>query len=447
MPDDAMSTHAAAGTGSADLEHRTADVPPDSGAWRWGMLALLSLAELLGMSLWFTASAVAPQLEARWALDAVQAGWLTTTVQLGFVAGTAFAAILNLADILPARRYMALSALAGALANASLLVAPGFGIALVGRFLVGFFLAGVYPPAMKMVATWFRSARGMAIGTVVGALTVGKAMPYLVSAFHTAGLAFVVLTGSAGAVIAAFLVETGYRGGPYPFERRPFDWKLVGRVLAHRPSRLAIGGYLGHMWELYAGWSALGSYFLYFFAQHGMTGVRLASAAALTAFAAIAAGGLGSVLAGVWADRWGRENIASWAMVVSGTCALTLGWLVRAPAWLAIFVALLWGFSIVADSAQFSALVTEMTPRHAVGTALTLQTSLGFGLTAVSIWLTSEIVQRIGWGPAFSLLAIGPVLGIVAMIRLKNIRLASDTSPAQVGYVTARHKSDPSDVL
>jgi MFS family permease len=394
----------------------------DSGGRRWAMLALLSLAELLGMSLWFTASAVAPQLEARWALDAVQAGWLTTTVQLGFVAGTAFAAILNLADILPARRYMALSALAGALANASLLVAPGFGVALVGRFLVGFFLAGVYPPAMKMVATWFRSARGMAIGTVVGALTVGKATPYLVSAFHTAGLGFVVLTGSAGAVVAAALVEFGYHDGPFPFERRPFDWKLVGRVLGHRPSRLAIGGYLGHMWELYAMWALVSHFFMTYFAARGAPDAHAVVLSGLVGFGAIAMGGPGSVIAGTWADRWGRERVASAAMMASGAIALVIGWLTFLPPAVLVALALVWGFFVVADSAQFSALVTEVTPRHAVGTGLTLQTSLGFGLTAFSIWLTVEVSSRVGWGPAFSMLAVGPVLGIWAMGRLRKAR-------------------------
>ncbi|MEJ2186203.1 MAG: MFS transporter [Gemmatimonadota bacterium] len=307
-----MSTHATAGTDPAAGGPPSGDpAAAESGARRWAMLSLLSLAELLGMSLWFTASAVAPQLEARWALDAVQAGWLTTTVQLGFVAGTAFAAVLNLADILPARRYMALSALAGALANASLLVAPGFAAALVGRFFVGFFLAGVYPPAMKMIATWFRAARGMAIGTVVGALTVGKATPYLVSAFHTAGLGFVVLTGSAGAVVAALLVELGYRDGPFPFERRPFDWKLVGRVLAHRPSRLAIGGYLGHMWELYAMWALVSHFFLQYFIARGDAEAHALLLSGLVGFGAIAIGGAGSVIAGTWADHWGRERVAS----------------------------------------------------------------------------------------------------------------------------------------
>jgi MFS family permease len=209
----------------------------------------------------------------------------------------------------------------------------------------------------------------------------------------------------------------GYRPGPFPFDRRPFSWGLVGEVLRHRPTRLAIFGYLGHMWELYAGWAAWGSFFLAFFTLRG--GPAPVLMAGLSTFSAIAAGGIGSVVAGQWADRLGRERVASWAMAVSGSCALVVGWLIHAPALVVVPLALVWGATIVADSAQFSALVTEVAPSHAVGTALTLQTSLGFALTGGSIWLTFEIATRFGWGPAFALLAVGPAFGIASMIRLR----------------------------
>ncbi len=388
----------------------------------WTMLALLAVAELLGMSLWFTATAVSPQLRSVWELNAGQAGWLTTIVQLWFVAGTALAAILNLADVFPSRRYFAGSALLAALANAGVAWAPGYAAALPLRFLTGFFLAGVYPPAMKMVATWFRAGRGLAIGTIVGALTVGKAMPYLFEAAGGPGYQGVILTASAGCALAALLVLAGYRDGPEPFERRAFSWSLLGTVLRHRETRLATFGYLGHMWELYAGWAALSLYFLDVYAGRGVANVDALSFAALTAFAAIAMGGPGSVLAGVWADRVGRENIAAGAMLISGICAVTLGWLAAAPIPLVVGLALVWGFTIVADSAQFSALVTEVAPRHAVGTALTLQTSLGFLLSAATIWLMIEVQTRAGWGIALSMLALGPLVGITQMLRLRRVR-------------------------
>ncbi len=261
------------------------------------MLALLSLAELLGMSPWFTAAAVAPQLRDQWSLDSAAIGALTAAVQLGFVAGTACAALLNLADIVPSRAYFAGAALLAAAANSALVAAPGFAAALPSRFLTGFFLAGVYPPAMKMVATWFRSYRGLAIGTVVGALTVGKAAPYLVHALRGARLETVVLAATYAAGLAALLVGFLYRDGPHPFPRRTFAWSRVAEVVRHRETRLAIGGYLGHMWELYAMWTWLPAFLAASVAARAGGGARPAPAglADTLAFAAIAAGGLGCV--------------------------------------------------------------------------------------------------------------------------------------------------------
>jgi len=389
------------------------------------ILALLALAELLGMSVWFSASALAPQLREAWSLSAAQGSWLTSAVQLGFVAGTATAALLNLADVVPARTYFALAALAAAACNAALLAAGdvaaaggaghgGYHLALLCRFATGFFLAGVYPPAMKMIATWYRDGRGFAIGTVVGALTVGKATPFLLHGLERAGIASVVLCASAACAAAGLLVFAGYRDGPFAFERRPFAWNLVGTVVRNREVRLATSGYLGHMWELYAMWSWIAAFLA--------TGAGLgARGGDIAGFAAIAVGGAGCVLGGVLADRFGRERLTIWAMAVSGTCAAVIG---LSAGWtpLVLAVALVWGFAVVADSAQFSALVTELAPSHAVGTALTLQTSLGFLLTMASIQLVPRLVDAVGWRWAFVALAVGPMLGIGAMRRMVLVR-------------------------
>ena len=371
------------------------------------------------MSLWFTASAVAPQLQVAWTLSSQQAGWLTTTVQLGFVVGTAVAAVLNLADVFSARPYFAVSALLGAIVNALMVVAPGYETALVLRFLTGFFLAGVYPPAMKMIATWFQSSRGLAIGTIVGALTVGKATPYLTRAVDGTDLHAVVLAASAGALLASLLVGVAYRDGPFPFARRPFSWRLVGAVLQHRPTRLAIGGYLGHMWELYAVWTWIPA-FLAASALAMETGAPSPGWVDVAAFGAIGSGAIGCVLGGWWADRVGRANLVNTAMAVSGACCLTAGFFFGGPFWLLMLIAWIWGFFIVADSAQFSAMVTEVTPGHAVGTALTLQTSIGFLLTMVTIQAVPAMVEVTGWRWAFTLLALGPAVGIVAIQRFRR---------------------------
>lgn len=390
--------------------------PADEHPSRWRMLALLACAELLGMSLWFAGSAIAPQLAARWGLSPSQTAWLTTNVQLGFVCGTALAAVLNLADVIPSKIYFAVAALIGAAANAAVAVSGGFSVALALRFLTGVALAGVYPPAMKMAATWFRARRGAAIGTVVGALTVGKATPYLVHAFPNAGSNAVLFTASFSAVAAAVLVGGFYRDGPFPFLPRPFSWTLMHTVLKRREWRLATGGYLGHMFELYSFWTWIPSFIgASLVLERGVASPELAS---LIAFGTIAVGGLGCVWGGVEADARGRERLVTMAMAMSGACALLTPLLFGRSLWLLSPLSLAWGFFVIADSAQFSTLVTESVPAHAVGTALTIQTSFGYLLTMVSIQLVPPVVGVVGWRWAFPMLASGPAAGIAAIRRL-----------------------------
>jgi MFS family permease len=386
------------------------------------MLLLLAVAELLGMSLWFTASAVAPQIEAAWGLGSGQTAWLTAIVQLGFVTGTAVAALLNLADLVPSRVYFAVAGIAAAAVNAAIILAPGFLSALALRFLTGFFLAGVYPPAMKMVATWFRSARGLAIGTIVGALTVGKAAPYLMSALGERWQE-VILSSSAAAVVGSVLVAFAYRPGPFAFGRATFSWGLVGRVWGHRPTRLAIAGYLGHMWELYAMWTWVPAFLLASAAAARAAGGPAPSdeLVGVLAFGAVAAGGLGCVWGGWAADRIGRGRVVNVAMGISGACAVLVGVFFGLTLWILVPLTWVWGFFVVADSAQFSAMVTEVAPSHAVGTALTLQTSLGFLLTMVTIHGVPALEATVGWRWAFVALALGPALGIVAIHRWQRL--------------------------
>lgn len=392
----------------------------DSHPLRWRALALLAFAELLAMSLWFAGTAVAPLLQARWSLDTAQVGWLTAIVQLGFVVGTALAAVLNLADVVPSRYYVAACATLGAVANALLLLGDRFAFALASRFLTGFFLAGVYPPAMKMAATWFRSRRGLAIGIIVGALTVGKALPFLVKAFAWGDLSPVILGSSLFAVAGAGIVVTAYRDGPYPFASRPFSWGLVGTVVRTPRWRLATGGYLGHMFELYSFWAWIPA----FLTASAAASLEPSSerTLALTAFLVIAFGALGCVWGGVAADRRGRERVITIALAASGSCALLAGVFFGLDLRLTAAMVAVWSFFVIADSAQFSALVTEAVPPHAVGTALTTQTCLGFLLTLISIQLIPPVVARGGWGTAFGMLALGPIAGILAIRSLARRR-------------------------
>ncbi|MEP6618077.1 MAG: MFS transporter [bacterium] len=383
------------------------------------MLALIALAELLGMSVWFAANAVAPQLAIRWSLSQSEAGWLSTAVQLGFVAGTALAALLNLADTLSSRWYFAIAAIAAAGMNGALLLAPNFGWAVACRALTGVCLAGVYPPAMKMAATWFRHRRGLAIGIVVGALTIGKAVPYLIHAIPGAGVTPVVLCASGAALLAALLVGIAYRDGPAPFPKRPFTLALVGVVLRDARYREVLGGYAGHMLELYACWIWLPSFLAASAVARGGAAAASGGRVGVLSFVVLATGAIGCVVGGELADRVGYVRLVVIAMATSGVCALLTPLVFGGPSLLLVPLLVVWSVSVIADSAQFSTLVTRVVAPHAIGTALTLQTSIGFLLTTITIQLVPVVVGYVGWRYAFPMLALGPVFGIVVIRRLQ----------------------------
>lgn len=388
-------------------------------------LAVIASSQLLVLTLWFSASAVAPTLEVEWGLTSGQATWLTLAVQIGFVVGALVSATLNLADIVRARTLFLASALVAAAANALLIILGDspFVEAVVLRFVVGVALAGVYPSGLKVMAGWFRCRRGMALGVLVGALTVGSATPHLVRGFGLEWQA-VIAVSSALAAVGGVVLWLTVEDGPYETPTSTFSIRLVGQIVRNRGVRLATYGYLGHMWELYAMWTWTAA-FLVASAEHADMSTGWVSTAT---FAVIAIGGVGSWLAGKAADAVGKERIAGLAMVVSGSCALATPLVFGMSMWVVIPIFLVWGFTVVADSAQFSALVTDIADERYRGTALTLQTSVGFLLTLVTIRGVPWIADQVGWRWSFVWLAIGPALGVVAMIRLQKARASGEVS-------------------
>jgi MFS family permease len=397
------------------------DLHQDAAAGRWRALIYLSIAELLALSLWFSATAVLPALSREWQLgDSGRAG-LTIAVQLGFIIGTLLSALGNLPDVYSPRLIMAVSAAVGAAANGALaLWIDSLAPALALRALTGITMAGAYPPAMKIMATWFRSGRGLAMGILIGALTVGSAAPHLIHGTTDLPWRQTLLTASLLALLACVIVLVLIREGPYRFPAARFDIRMAGAIFRERGLRLACFGYFGHMWELYPMWTWIGV-FLAESIQSNRGDAYFGMHPSTATFLVIATGGIGCAIGGFLSDRWGRTALTMAAMGLSGLCAAVIGFTYGGPPALTLAVALLWGFTIVPDSAQFSTAVTELSQPAYVGTALTIQTCVGFGLTMISIWLIPLLAGWLSWHWAFATLAVGPFLGVAAMGRLRAL--------------------------
>jgi MFS family permease len=382
-------------------------------------VGLLALCQVAALALWFSASAVVPSILRQYPLTPLQVSLFTSLVQVGFVAGTLASATVGLADRIDPRRLFIASTLVAAAANASILLAqPGAAWVYVARFITGACMAGVYPVGMKLVASWARDDLGMLVAILVGALTLGSASPHLFNAFGGVDWRFTVTAASCTALAAA--VAINFVGlGPRSSAPRAFDARYLTIAFRLPALRLANLGYLGHMWELYAMWTWLGAFLAASFAIDS-AGRDPAFLARITTFAVIGLGGLVGCLAGGWlADRFGRTALTMGAMAASGTCALAVGFFFGAHPLVLGAVCFIWGVTIIADSAQFSASVTELSPPELLGTMLTVQTCAGFTLTLVTIHLLPLVVTAVSWRYAFAPLALGPFFGVWAMARLR----------------------------
>lgn len=383
-------------------------------------LFFVSVATFFSLSVWFSTNAISGALELEKSVDESSIALLTIAVQLGFVFGTLVIAVTNLSDLLNARTLFAVSAVLAAVTNLLVIPIESTPLLIAARFATGAFLGGVYPPAMKVISGWYTKGRGFALGTMVGALTIGSGSPHLLRSVFSENWQAVIIGSSILAIIGGLILRFMVKDGPHDVNGAKFNPRYLIGALTERGPRLALTGYLGHQWELYAMWAWIGSFMLYVIGDRSLIGDSLDLASALT-FLVFAIGAVACAFAGVWSEKIGRTAVTSIAMVISGTVAAFIGFIPTEMTVLIMILAMIWGASIIADSAQFSTAMTELSDPAYRGTMLTFQTGVGFALTAVSIWLLPIVKDSSGWGWAFAMLALGPVVGTAAMLRLRSL--------------------------
>jgi len=371
------------------------------------ILPVIVASQFAGTSLWFAGNAVLGDLQHEWGLAPASLGYVTSAVQLGFIAGTLAFAFLAVADRYSPRLVFLLCALAGAAANLGALAGGGLAPLLACRFATGFFLAGIYPVGMKIASGWYREGLGNALGFLVGALVLGTAFPHLLKALGQAWpwqtvLAGVSLVAALGGVLMFLLVPDG----PHLAKGARFDPRALAAVFASRGFRASAFGYFGHMWELYAFWA---------FVPVAIAACAPGHSVPLWSFAVIAAGALGCAGGGLVSLRAGSARVACAQLGASGLCCLLSPLLLIAPPAGVLAFLVFWGVVVVGDSPQFSALNAANAPRESVGSALTIGNCIGFAITIGSIQLLSALSGALPVQVLFLLLAPGPALGLLAM--------------------------------
>ncbi|MFC0274621.1 MFS transporter [Metabacillus herbersteinensis] len=388
------------------------------GSWR--ALVWIGLSELCALSLWFSASVIAPELIESWNLSHNSEAWLSSSVPIGFVIGALFSSSFGIADRYNPRTVFAISAFLGAILNGLLILVDHAFFGILLRILTGITLAGVYPIAVKILSQWFPKKRGLAIGILIAALTLGSSLPHFVVMFFSSlNWHFVIICSSVLALLAAIVVNWILEDAPETSEKLPFSFKLIKKVVTNKPVMLANYGYFGHMWELYAMWTWLPAFLTASFTRQspGISHWFIA----LSSFISIGiAGGIGCVLGGLISDKIGRSNLTIISMFISTICSILIGLTFGQFIWLTLILSIIWGMSVISDSAQFSAAVSEVAEVEYVGTALTFQMCFGFLITIFSINLIPIIQRFVGWEWVFAFLAIGPILGIVSMVKYKR---------------------------
>lgn len=379
---------------------------------RWLLLAII-LSQFAVTSLWFAGNAIIDDLGQDWQLPPDALGMVTSAVQLGFIAGTLVFAFLSLPDRFSPRKIFLLCALAGALCNAAItFIPPSYALLLLFRFLVGFFLAGLYPVGMKIAAGWYQQGLGKALGLLVGALVLGTAFPHLLQSLDIGwDWRRVIIAVSVLATAGGILLYLYVPDGPYNKKGAPFDPKALAVIFRSRDFRASAFGYFGHMWELYSFFAFLPLFIAAHLTLVGQQDLNIS----FWVFLAIAVGSIGCAGGGYLVRFMGGSWVASAQLAISGLCCLLSPLLFLAPTPVFLAFLLIWGITVSGDSPQFSALNAQNAPPTLIGSALTIANSIGFAIATVSILLLGYLSTAIATQYLFIVLLPGPLFGLYAM--------------------------------
>ena len=381
---------------------------------------ILVIAQVSALSLWFITSAVLPDMTREFPMSEFHQAALASAVPAGFVIGALISAVLGLADRFDPRFVFAICAgVAAASGFALLVLEPNSGGAIATRFVTGAMLAGVYPVGMKIAVGWGKDDRGLLVGLLVGALTLGSASPHFVAWMGQADWRQTITIVSSFTILSAVSILFANLG-PHHARAPTFKAAAIAQAWTNKRVRYAYLGYFGHMWELYAMWAWIGVACLVSF-QLSMPQADAVSASKLTAFAAIASGGVASVVCGFWADKIGKVEITILAMAVSCLAAIATAISFGGPVWITVLCVLVWGIAIIPDSPQFSALVADASPAELAGSLMSLQTAIGFALTIFTVQITPYIASLTSWPTVMALMALGPAVGIYFMLKLRRL--------------------------
>jgi MFS family permease len=375
------------------------------------ILAIVSISLLFSLTVWFSANAITSQLVNLWNLNQVDLALLSISLIIGFVLGGIIYSVFNLPDIFKTPLFFSFNALLAAIGNFLAAISPNFLTFIIFRFLTGFFLAGVYPTSMKLISSWFKRNRGFAIGILLGALTAGSGLPYILNLTGLPNWRILLTITSVLALIGSILIYLFIQEGPHLVKGVKFQFSNIKEVFRKKSLRYANYTYFAHMWELYAFWVWIPKFLqevldvnLYFY---------------LGTFLVFISGALGNIIGGKIADKIGRSKFNIIMSAFSGISSLIIGFFLQNPV-LALVIAVIWGLTVVPDSPQYSAMISELSDPAYIGTALAIQTAIGFAITNVTIWLLPFIVELIGWNFAFTFLVLGPILGIIYLYKLRK---------------------------